>query len=127
MNPKKLFGFSLIEVLISLLLLSLILLGFDAMEIFALRENRAAYYFSVATNQLNTMLECLRALNSRDGLAQQIAIWNQQNQDVLPNGIGVVVGSYPMYTVTIYWGEIQHSCEKMRLGESGCLNEEVSL
>lgn len=118
---------SLIEVLISLLLLSLILLGFDAMEIFALRENRAAYYFSVATNQLNSMIERLSALNSRDGLDQQVVIWNQQNQDVLPSGIGVVAGSYPRYTITIYWGEAQRACEKMRLGESGCLREEISI
>lgn len=96
-------GFSLIEVLISLLILSLILLGFDAMEIDALRENRNAYYFSVAENQLNSIAQRIQA-HPQD-ITKQLMIWNQQNQQILPQGKGNVSGLFPNYIVTIFWGE----------------------
>src|SRR5579862_5833322 len=98
-------GFSLIEVLISLFLLALILLGFDAMEIFALRNTRSAFYFNVATNQLQNMAERLRALTIHDDISQQERSWNLENQQVLPEGWGKVSGHYPTYTLTIFWGD----------------------
>lgn len=96
-------GFTLIEVLISLFLLSLILLGLDAMEVFALRENRAAFYFLTAENQIDAMVERLYALNTQENLAEQVSIWNQQNQEVLPLGTGSVSGYFPSYTLKIEW------------------------
>ncbi len=109
-------GFSLIEVLISLFLLSCLLLGLEATEIFSLRVNRSAYFFSVAENQLNSMAERLRVLDSNQDLAKQITIWNQQNQEVLPQGRGVMTGN----TLTIYWGG-ESSCPQNKFGQAGCL------
>ena len=96
-------GFTLLEILISLFLLSLILLGLDAMQIYALRENRAAFYFLTAENQIDAMIERLYALNTQENLAEQINIWNQQNQEVLPLGKGSVSGYFPSYTLKIEW------------------------
>lgn len=120
-------GFSLLEVLISLLLLSLILLSFEATEIFSLQELEAVSYFNTAVNQLNAMRERLHALNENAGLEEQIAIWNQQNQETLPQGVGEVKGTFPTYTVTLYWGKTRHTCQKIHLGKSGCIKEIITL
>lgn len=117
-------GFSLIEVLISLLILSLILLGFDAMEISALRLNREAYLFSVAENQLNSMIERLRA-----GAINEIEIWNQQNKELLPEGRGSVSGQYPEFLITLFWGEKteKKNCEESQIGKLKCLKMHVQI
>jgi prepilin-type N-terminal cleavage/methylation domain-containing protein len=98
-------GFSLIEVLVSLLLLSIILLNFDAIEIYALHSLQDTYYFNVAAGQLNNMAERLRALGKYQGVDQQIEIWNNQNQQLLPKSKGIIEGKYPVYHLTLYWGE----------------------
>lgn len=100
---KLISGFSLIEVLISLLILSVILLGFDTMQVKALRENENAYLFTVAENQLNSMAERLYANGVLSGAV--IARWNEQNKLLLPHGKGSITGSYPNYTIALFWGE----------------------
>jgi hypothetical protein len=98
-------GFSLLEVLVSLLLLAFIILGFDAMQVYSLRSVRNSYYLNIATGQLNNMAERLHALGENSGLEQQIQIWNKENQQLLPKGKGLVVGHYPFYEIILYWGE----------------------
>jgi Tfp pilus assembly protein PilV len=120
----SLLGFSLIEVLISLLLLSFILLGFDATEMYSVRAIRAAYYFDVATNQLNNMYERLRMLGADDDVSSQIIMWNKENQIVLPQGRGQVLGHFPDYTIIVYWGNIP-MCTHNQLGNSGCINQHL--
>ena len=102
-------GFSLIEVLVSLLLLSFILLSFDAAEIVAFRKSRDAYYFSIAVNQLNAMKERLRVFKNHSGLEQQIELWNLQNQEVLPQGKGIVTEQQ----IKINWGNNACLTEKI--------------
>ncbi len=120
-------GFTLIEVLISLMLLSLMLLGFDAMEIHSLRTLRASYYFHVATQQLTVMAERLQALGAHAGLEEQKILWNRQNQQLLPEGIGTVTGSYPLYVITVYWGKIKNKCDQISLGQSGCVKNVLQI
>jgi len=120
-------GFTLIEVLISLILLSLLLLGFDAMEIDSLRSTRAAYYFYLATQQLIAMTDRLRALGANQSLNEQVAIWNLQNQDLLPAGRGTVSGSYPSYILAVYWGKFLQECKQIKLGQSGCVQQRLQL
>ena len=120
-------GFSLIEVLISLIILSILLLGFDAMQMVTLREAKAAYYFSVATEQLNSMLARLEAFHGRND-ADQLAEWNKQNQDVLPQGRGIMHGIYPDFVLDIFWGDLHVSeCNENKIGQSGCLRQIVKL
>lgn len=119
-------GFTLIEVLVSLLILSLILITFDEMERIAGQKNREAYLMSVASSQLHNMSERLKALANHQDFNQQIAIWNQQNAMVLPNGIGFVLGSYPVYQVSLFWGRktTQQICRGIQRGEINCMMEE---
>lgn len=120
-------GFSMIEVLISMLLLSFILLGLDAMETYSIQKARSAYLFNMAITQLNNMAEKLKAIMNGNGLAGQLEKWNQENQVVLPQGLGTVTGKFPDFTVTIYWGKTQHHCTLVHVGESGCLKEKINL
>lgn len=120
-------GFSLIEVLVSLLLLSLILMGFDAFCLSSVRGLREDYYFTQASNQVSMMSERLRALDAADGMHEQIEQWNKENATVLPLGKGEVSGSYPNYVITVYWGEKQSECTNMRIGGAGCIREKLYL
>ncbi len=120
-------GFTLIEVLISLVLLSFILLGFDAMEVYSLRSARAAYYFHVAAHQLMSISERLRAMGQHFYIGEQVDIWNAQNKQLLPKGEGTVTGSYPNYEITIYWGDMPHVCQEIQLGQSGCVQKSMTL
>jgi len=120
-------GFSLIEVLISLLLISLILFGLDAAQIYAIKEAKIAYFFNAAINQINNASERLAVLKMHDGLDQQITTWNAENQTLLPAGFGEIVGEFPHYIITIYWGNAPHHCEKQQIGPAGCLKKEIQL
>jgi prepilin-type N-terminal cleavage/methylation domain-containing protein len=123
----KISGFSLIEVLVSLFLLSLIVLGFAATEIHALHTQRAAYNFNIAINQLQEMIECLRVLHGKKEITSLVASWNQQNQQVLPQGWGAVEGNDSVYIITIYWGKRVENCLHNTLGVSGCIKEEINI
>jgi prepilin-type N-terminal cleavage/methylation domain-containing protein len=127
MNLSYAAGFSLIEVLVSLLLLAFILLGFDATELFSVRAIRAAYYFEVATTQLNNMVERLQIAAPVNAVEQAELIWNSENKVVLPQGRGQVAGEYPDYQLTIYWGQPQQSCKQNQLGSSGCLSINIHI
>jgi prepilin-type N-terminal cleavage/methylation domain-containing protein len=119
-------GYSLIEVLMSLALLSLALLGVDAMEIQSLHENRNTYFFNVAINQFQSMRDRLHVLNKNSHLDDAVSKWQNENKIVLPQGYGQVIGSYPDYVVTLFWGEASHTeCQKMTVSNAGCLSEKV--
>jgi prepilin-type N-terminal cleavage/methylation domain-containing protein len=120
-------GFSLLEVLISLILLSIITLGFGAAEIEALRTTRAAHDFSIAVNQVTNAKELLRILEPRQKLNQIITRWNDENQQVLPQGRGDISGNFPRYTIRVYWGEKQNECDQPRWGTTGCLRLDIRL
>lgn len=120
MNQCK--GASLIEVLISFFIFSLLLLGLDAMQITALRQAKANYYFNVATQQLQAMTEYLSIIKE-DNWQSQFQLWNKQNKELLPQGRGTIQGQYPSYSLAIFWGkEKDLICENSKIGQSGCLN-----
>ena len=103
---------SLIEILVSLLILSLILLGFDAAEVYSFHKTEEAYFFNVAVNQLQEITERLTALGSYDGLDQQVALWNLHNQAVLPQGKGSITKSVQL---------------KINWGKNSCLTEDLNI
>lgn len=122
--PQKKYqtGSSFIEILVSLSLLSLMLLGLDAMEIISLQESQSDYYFSIAKQQVRVMTEGIHAIKNQTSLNPFILFWNKQNQSSLPKGRGMVTGTYPHYAITIFWGDkTESSCIKNHIGPSGCL------
>jgi hypothetical protein len=118
---------NLIEVLMSVFILSCMLIGIDAMQISALREAKSAYYFDVAIQQMQVITERLNVI--RNGRIEQTLIaWNQQNGQVLPNGRGIVRGNYPLFDISIFWGKPSHldTCKNIKIGSSGCLSFSTS-
>lgn len=81
-------GFSFIEILITLLILSLGLLTIAGMEIVALRNTQQVYLRSVATVQIAAMLERLRANQAATARNAECQRWNAINQQLLPEANG---------------------------------------
>lgn len=113
-------GVSLIEILISIILLSILLLGVDAMQITTLQRAKTNYYFAVATQQLNILTEQLK-LEKHD-VSVLLSAWNKQNQIVLPQGRGTIQGDFPHYELTIFWGNKNASeCKTNKIAQIRCL------
>lgn len=125
MWERKISGFTLLEVCISLFLISLILFGFDSMQLMSLKQIEAKEYLHIAIHQISNMSERLSLLKTQEELDLQIQAWNKENQVVLPHGIGTVEGAFPIYTIRIFWGKKSDHCEKMKVGESGCFKQDI--
>lgn len=100
-------GFSLLEVVVALFIVAVGLISVAAMQLIALRHTQAAYFQSVATLQIASMLERLRA-NPKNKRSQELAVWNQINRKLLPNGKGnyhCVDEVYSICTVNLSWNE----------------------
>jgi type IV pilus assembly protein PilV len=96
-------GFTLLEVLISLFILSYGLLSMAGMQLSALQHSQDAYLRSVATVQLNSMLERLRANSSAVVRDRELLRWNESNLRVLPRGKGEYQCKGENCTATIFW------------------------
>lgn len=92
-------GISLLEVLVSLFLISLILLGFDAVQITLLKQMKNSFYYAVADLQINNWLE----RHNAEGESYGIAEWNKENKLLLPNGIGNVLCERDYCEIKIAW------------------------
>lgn len=126
-------GFSLLEVLITILIVSFGLLGMAALIISGARSNNIAHYRSVASKQTEDIADRMRAnragliAGAYDALAAttpdsvdcvtnacsetQIATydhaqWNTANAQLLPGGLGRVDGTVALgYQITLRWTE----------------------
>lgn len=126
-------GFSLLEVLVTILVLSLGLLGMAALVTTGMRSNNVAQFRSIATQQTLDIADRMRAnlagvrAGSYDNLAAGIPAsndctavectaaqmaafdhmqWNTANARFLPGGRGTVAGNLVNgFTITIMWTE----------------------
>lgn len=119
MRVRRIQGFTLLEVLISLLILSYALFGFDLLALRSLQSSRETYLYAIAVQQLYSMASSLQSLGPYQGFTEQITLWNQENKTVLPLGEGFVSGVYPDYRVTLTWqnqsGNKKWLMEKLRV------------
>lgn len=101
-------GFSLLEVLIALAILSIGLFGFVEAQLIALQQDQAAYLQSVALAQLRNMAELIHACGA-DGknaavcLNQEINRWQKENKRLFPQADSKVVAKGSSYQLTIQW------------------------
>ena len=123
--PRGQSGFGLVEVLVSIVIVSIGLLGLAGLQTRALQENNAAYLRSQASILVYDMFERLRsnskyaatnnyntatATTTDDGLAAaDLKDWQSEITRTLPNGKGVVscstdaITAVTMCGVTISW------------------------
>jgi Tfp pilus assembly protein PilV len=136
---KKILGASLIELLVSLVLMSILLLGVDAMQLSSLQQAQANYYFALAKQQISNiserlfMLDRLQAGNNPSNNNRNnnhpgddnkfLLAWDQQNQEVLPLGKGIIKGRYPEVEISVFWGKSNgENCKTNKTGAAGCLH-----
>lgn len=123
-------GFTLIEVLVSVIVLAVGLLGLAALQTTALRFNHDAQLRSIAVLQVNTMADRMRAnkvgvtngnynalsgiptstpsctsCNPSDIAQRDLYQWNSTNNQVLPGGTGTVTVNGNLHTITIMWDQ----------------------
>lgn len=77
-------GMTLIEVLVSVFLLSLLLIEWNVVQVASLREVKAAYYYTAAAQQLDVLAERLAA--QRVMSVGEWENWTAQNTLLLPQG-----------------------------------------
>ena len=96
-------GFSLIEVLLALFILSVGLLGIAQMQLSSLHHTEEAYRQSIATIQLSSLSERLQANPSDTARQNELTQWNTQNARLLPKGKGKYQCNAEHCTAQIQW------------------------
>lgn len=126
-------GFTLLEVLVAIVVLSLGLLGLAGLQAATLRNNQIAYYRAIAVQQTYDMADRIRAnqagatagaynaltaiiptdpdcvantCSSADMAVADHSQWNNNNARMLPAGTGTVVAvAGGSFDITINWNE----------------------
>lgn len=96
-------GFSLLEVLLTLMLISLGFIGIIGMQLTAVKSSKESYLRSLANNQLLSMAERLHANESTSARSSELIAWNKENSELLPEGKGNFSCSAAVCTLIIQW------------------------
>ena len=81
-------GFSLIEALIAIFILSFGLLALAGSQITALRNTQQAYWISLANSRASSLLRRLSVNHSQNARQRELILWNKINQAEVPDGVG---------------------------------------
>ena|SRR3990167_1718335 len=111
-------GFTLLEVLISLFLVSLVMLGLMTAQVKILRDARSLYYFQQARGLAEGMAEYI-AGNQGDS-SGYYAQWQELIHHQLPSSSGSITGQRPNLFIKIYWGG-NRVCTQNHQGLAGCI------
>jgi prepilin-type N-terminal cleavage/methylation domain-containing protein len=88
-------GFSFLEVLVALIILTIALLGITIIANRSLALNCSSYFYSIADLQIMNFNERVEVRVANN----EFADWNQENAMLLPKG----VGSYENGVVKVCW------------------------
>lgn len=106
---RKQVGSHLLDVLIGLFLLSLALIGLDAMLIQTTQQTTSLYYLHVGMQQMQQLHERMLSGSHENHLA----LWNEQNRTLLPDGKGTLQQSDHVSAFTLFWQQRkQISCKE---------------
>ncbi len=94
-------GFSLLELLVSMFILALGLLGIETLEIQAANMAVTAYQHSLAQQAIANIRE--RIYFAPTDMTTQIMQWQMEIAELLPKGQGKVSGTYPNYQLQVCW------------------------
>lgn len=115
-------GFTLFEVLISLLLLTFAFLGVDAVFTTALHQERALQYTRQANLLADNMNHYMAAHQGNH--VDYDTIWKQQIETSLPQGRGEVESVRK--EIHVSWGGVDLACQQQQFGISGCITMAIS-
>jgi Tfp pilus assembly protein PilV len=114
-------GASIMELLVSMVLVSILLLGIDAMQIRGIQQAKINFYFAVSQQQISLMAERLRLSTHHASL--YLPEWNQQNQSLIPQAKSILNMSDSHYTLAVLWGsKNEQTCLQDKVGRKGCLH-----
>ncbi|MBA3660670.1 MAG: prepilin-type N-terminal cleavage/methylation domain-containing protein [Gammaproteobacteria bacterium] len=117
-------GLTLVEVLVSLILLTFIFIGTDVMQLISLRIAKHSFFIFVARQELMSIVD--QAQICKLACSKSIQHWQNEVKLALPHGEGEVKGVYPNYIFTVKWGNPTESiCKINHQKAQGCL--QVSL
>lgn len=114
-------GFSLIEVLVALCLVTIILLEIAKVNLQSIRANQQAMFVNQASEQLRTMANVIYATNGDYILF--LSEWNQYNKEMLPNGHGEIRKNGEQYCVYLFWRSSKNSfwrCDVAQKNKQSC-------
>ena len=145
-------GFTLMEVLIAVLILSIGLLGLASLQANGLRSNFSSYARSQAVILANDMADRMRAnlteavagtynvnatvaapdcaaaaCNTADMASYDIATWYTSLQNTLPQGTGTIGGNGTVFTISVMWdddrtGAVGAGCGAAVSATAGCFS-----
>ena len=121
-------GFSLLEVLITLLITAIGLMGFAAMMLNSMKTNRVAMQRSMATAYAYDIIDCMRAnrpaavagsytvnfdgsLSGTSVASEDVTAWKTALSENLPGGKGEISFTGNTATVKVKWTETVNSSE----------------
>lgn len=135
-------GFTLLEILVAIVVLSIGLLGLAGLQALSLNNNQIAYFRSIASQQAYDIADRIRSnragviTGEYDALDATIPVdppdcvanvcgsneiatadhaqWNTNNQRLLPAGAGTVNGAGGVFTITVSWTEKTTACNVTR-------------
>lgn len=101
-------GFSLLELLIALIILTIGLLGFAQAEIASLRDAQTAYFQSMASLQAAGMAERLRGCGNLKSncVSREKTDWQSETKTLLPNVTSEVSPCHPDCKISLQWGVV---------------------
>lgn len=114
---RKNFGFTMLEVMISMLLFSIVLLGAVMANVSSMRLMRSALYF----RQASILAESMAAYLSANGgtPAGYMYAWQSEVRQSLPAAHSRVDSRALL--VEVSWGGEKLPCKKIKTGLSGCV------
>ena len=125
-SPRKQYGATLIEVLVTLVVLAIGLLGMAGLQTMSIKSNQSAYYRSQASFLAYDITERMRANRkaAQDGdydvnfpasskanavsgtrAKQDLAEWLNSLADKLPNGTGKISRENTLVTLEVQWDD----------------------
>ncbi len=131
--PRRMRGFSLVETLVALVVMSIGMMGIAGLYVESLRAGKTAIYRTQAVNLVSDMADRIRSnavaqvayagapannncvaagLNCTPAqmAAHDLLLWQQNVVNMMPAGVGVVQfnggTAPPTYTITVTWTQV---------------------
>lgn len=117
-NMKKNHGFTLLEIVVSIFLMSIAILVIQASVYTAVQNTRGQYYFQYAVSMAESMCNYLEAHNG--DASSYLPIWQNDVACALPSATSRVSVRSSSAIITLAWGK-ETSCQKNKPGASGCV------